>query len=369
MKVTIIVPTYNERDNIVELIKQIFAVSRKVKNHQINILVVDDNSPDGTAELVRQLQANYQDLHLITGKKEGLGKAYMRGMKYAASKLDAQVVFEIDADFSHDPKEIPNFMAKIDEGYDLVIGSRYIPGGSIPANWGIHRIIFSVMGNLIVRTALFNFKHHEWTNGYRAIRVTLFNKIAKELEDFKGYTFQVSFLHTAFMAGAKVAEIPIQFKDRVYGESKISSEYVVNLLKYLLRTNYYNPPRQLRFLIVGGSSFVLQSTIFALSKAFVIAEIANAIGFTVAVTNNFFSNNFWTFRDRKKKMNKRILLSYAKFYSLSLMSLTIQTLIIRTSVMTFGRSQFSEWLGFFVGVFFGMFVNYLLYSRVVWRKH
>lgn len=368
MNVTIILPTYNERENIADLIKQVSSVGRRLKKHQLNILVVDDNSPDGTGDLVKELQGRYKNLHLISGKKEGLGKAYLRGMRYASTKLKADVMFEMDADFSHDPKEIPNFLKKIDEGYDMVVGSRYIPGGSIPANWGIHRIIFSVLGNLIVRTALFNFKHHEWTNGYRAIRTSLFKKLNKELEDFKGYTFQVSFLHKAFVSGAKVAEIPIHFKDRVHGESKISSEYVVNLIKYLIRTNYQDPPRQLRFLIVGGSSFVLQSTIFAFMRLFFIAEIANAIGFSAAVTNNFFSNNFWTFKDRKKRLNRRIMISYAKFYGLSLLSLSIQTAIIRASVVTFGRSNFSEWLGFLVGVFFGMFVNYLLYSRVVWKK-
>lgn len=368
MNVTIIIPTYNESENIQALVRQIFEVAKTIKKHAINILVVDDNSPDGTADLVRDLQPKYPHLHLITGKKEGLGKAYLRGMNYASSKLAAEVMFEMDADFSHDPKEIPAFLAKIDEGYDLVIGSRYIPGGSIPANWGLHRIIFSVMGNLIVRTALFNFKHHEWTNGYRAIRTPLFKKIRTELEEFKGYTFQVSFLHKAFLHNAKVAEIPCQFKDRVHGESKISSEYIINLLRYLAMTTIKNPPRQFRFLLVGGTSFILQSVLFAVLKVFMLAEIANAVGFTVAVTNNFFSNNFWTFNDRKKAFTPRILVTFAKFYGLSLLALSIQTLVIRSTVIALGRSEFSEWLGFFIGVFFGMFVNYLLYSRVVWKS-
>lgn len=368
MNVVIIVPTYNESDNIKDLVSQVFEVASKVKKHKISILVVDDNSPDGTGEIVEQLQKKYKKLHLIRGKKEGLGRAYLRGMKYASSKLGAEVMFEMDADFSHDPKEIPAFMAKIDQGYDMVIGSRYIPGGSIPANWGIHRILFSVLGNWIVRTALFNFQHHDWTTGYRAIRTPLYKKIRSQLENFKGYTFQVSFLHKAFQENAKVAETPIHFKDRMYGQSKIGSEYVINLLRYLVSTSIKNPPRQLRFLIVGGSSFIIQSITFGILKNFMIAEYANAVGFTFAVTNNFLTNNFWTFQDRKKAVSPRILASYVKFYLFSMMSLGIQTMVIATSVYLLGRSNFSEWIGFLIGVFFGLFVNYLIYSRVIWKK-
>lgn len=371
MKVVVIVPTYNEKDNIEELIREIFKVSKKVSNHEISVLVVDDNSPDGTAQVVESLQKRFKNLHMITGKKEGLGRAYMRGMDYASKKLGAEVMFEHDADFSHDPKEIPNFLSKIDEGNDLVIGSRYIPGGSIPANWGIHRILFSVLGNWLVRITLFHFEHHDWTTGYRAIRTSLYKKVRKELDDFKGYTFQVSFLHKAFLKGAKVAETPIHFKDRVKGESKIGGEYIINLLKYLFIATIQNPPRQLRFVIVGGTGFVIQTVIFTIFwKNFgVDPSIATIIGAEFAIMSNFILNNFWTFSDRKLELSLQVLIpKFLSFNVLSFGSPIIQWATI-TSVVTFiSSSDIATWIAYITGIFIGLIFNYAIYNKVIWRK-
>src|SRR5579862_2698624 len=153
MKVVIIITTYKEKGNIERLIEiletQIFP---KIKNHDMNILIADDNSPDGTEDVVRNLMKKYKNLDLITGPKEGLGAAYIRAMSYAIDKKQADVMFEMDADLSHDPTKIPAFLQKIDEGYDFVIATRYSQGGSIPSNWGLKRKMFSVFGNLLVRT-------------------------------------------------------------------------------------------------------------------------------------------------------------------------------------------------------------------------
>src|SRR5690606_40504247 len=187
--------------------------------------------------------------------------------------------------FSHDPKRIPAFLKEVDKGADVVIGSRYIPGGSIPDNWGFHRKLFSVVGNLIVRAMLLNFKHKDWTTGYRAIRTPIYKKVRKELDGFKGYTFQVSFLHKTFQHDAHVVEVPIKFVDRVYGKSKIGSEYVINLMQYLITTNIKNPPRQLRFLVVGTIGFLVQSIVFGIGKRYLLPELANGIGAVMAITS------------------------------------------------------------------------------------
>ena len=368
IKTTIILPTYNEKENIGPLIEAIETVFRQIRNHSMSILVVDDNSPDGTAAEVKAKQKKYENLHLITGKKEGLGKAYLRGMDYASDKLGAEVMFEMDADFSHDPKLIPKFLEKIDQGYDLVVGSRYIKGGSIPSNWGIHRKTFSIFGNLIVRTMLFNFSQHEWTNGYRAIRTNLYQKIRNDLLDFTGYTFQVASLHKAQLVGAKIAEIPNRFVDRVYGKSKIGKEYIINLLKYLILTDLTNPPRFFRFLVVGTIGFVTQATLFAVFKRLTITEIANAIGFSAAVTSNFLLNNFWTFSDRKKHLSLGIIPDYVKFYIFSIGALIIQTISISTTKFIFGHSEMVDWGGFVLGVLIGLFVNYTIYNKIIWKK-
>ena len=138
MKVVIIVPTYNERENIGRLIEALEGQFATIR-HDMHILVVDDTSPDGTAEVVRGLMSTRVNLHLLIGRKEGLGAAYIRGMDHALRDLGADAVFEMDADFSHKPEDVPRLLAALDGGADFVIGSRYVQGGSIPAEWGTVR--------------------------------------------------------------------------------------------------------------------------------------------------------------------------------------------------------------------------------------
>ena len=237
MKVVIVIPTYNEKGNIERLVSILEEdIFPKIKKHDMNILVVDDNSPDGTSDEVRKLMKKWENIDLSLSEKRGLGAAYVRGMSYAIEKMKAEVLFELDADLSHDPKKIPEFLKKIDEGFDMVIGTRYSQGGSIPKNWGVNRKIQSIVGNLVVKTILMRFWIHDWTGGFRALRSEVFLKEKKELTAFRGYTFQVSFLHKAVRDGFKVAEIPFHFTDRTLVRSKIvPTEYIVDLLKYVIR--------------------------------------------------------------------------------------------------------------------------------------
>ena len=148
MKIVIILPTYNEKDNIRLLVPALWQQFAEIK-HEMHVLVVDDHSPDGTAAAVRELMGRYANLHLLTGEKQGLGAAYIRGMTYALQELGAEAVMEMDADFSHKPEDVPRLLAALDTGADFVIGSRYIPGGSIPANWGRLRQAISRWGNIL----------------------------------------------------------------------------------------------------------------------------------------------------------------------------------------------------------------------------
>ena len=149
MKIVVIPATYNEKGNIERLItileEEVFP---KIKNHEMYILVADDNSPDGTGNEVRKLMKKWKNIGISSGERNGLGAAYIRGMNYAVEKLDADLMFEIDADLQHDPHKIPEFIKKIEEGCDMVVGNRYSDGGSIPENWPLARKIFSVVANI-----------------------------------------------------------------------------------------------------------------------------------------------------------------------------------------------------------------------------
>lgn len=230
INVVIIIPTYNEVENISDLIDLIKKI--KIKSYKINILIVDDSSPDGTAKIVERKNVKL----IINDKKVGLGKAYLIGMEFAINKMNADILIEMDGDFSHNPKYLKKLILNT-KYYDMVIGSRYIKGGSIPKNWGIHRKFISYFGNIVIRIML-GLKISDWSTGYRAIKKEVFLKIKESINDemFFGYTFQIGFLDKAIKSDFKIKEIPINFTNRKTGKSKFGPKYLKNTFLYILKT-------------------------------------------------------------------------------------------------------------------------------------
>ena len=374
----VILPTYNERENIGGLIDKVEEQFKKIKNYSMHILVVDDNSPDGTQKVIQTSMSKYRNVSLLTGEKEGLGKAYIRGMDYAIKNLKADVIFEMDADFSHNPRKVPQLLKKLDQGFDIVIGARYIKGGSIPQNWGLHRKILSSLGNTMVRSLLMRFDVHDWTSGFRAIKSKVYQDIRSKLTEFTGYTFQVAFLHKALEKKAKIAEIPIHFIDRRYGKSKVGPEYVKNLLKYLAHQTITNPPRFLKFLVVGGFGFIIQFISFRIFRSFDFRpSIATALSAEIAIVSNFIWNNLWTFAERRITSLGRLIYKFLEFNLTSLGSLLIQAGVSEAGTRIFGIvpvvslkgfSLFSDDIYLMIGILIGLVWNYTMYNLVIWRK-
>lgn len=373
MKVVIIIPTYNEKGNVERLItileEEIFP---SIKNHDMNILVADDSSPDGTADEVKKLMNKWKNLSLNVGEKHGLGAAYVRAMTYAIDKMNADVMFEMDADLSHDPKKVPVFLQKIDEGYDFVIGTRYSQGGSIPSNWGLSRKMFSIFGNLLVRFILLKFSIHDWTGGFRALKKEVFLKEKNELDAFRGYTFQVSFLNKVVRDGYKVAEVPINFTDRTLGRSKIApKEYIIDLLKYIITASIKEKIFGSfgKFLVVGGIGFILQAVILrVLVEGFnYIPAVASLIGAVVAIFSNYNLNNLWTFKNERAKSILQYFGKMLKFYATSAIGVTvIQSGIIFLGDTFLGREHY--FIYFLVGTAVLLVYNFSMYRFVIWRR-
>lgn len=232
MKEVIILPTYNERENIGPLIEEIFLLLSK-----IHILVVDDNSPDGTAAVVKELQAQYSNLSLLERPmKNGLGGAYIEAFKKILADNEVENIIMMDADFSHNPKYLFQIIAEA-EGYGLVIGSRYIKDGGI-AKWELWRKILSSGGNFYVRILLGR-RVHDWTGGFNCIKADYLRKINLSKIDLSGYAFIMGIKYFLIKADAKVKEIPIIFEARRGGESKLShhiiSEGIIAPWKILLK--------------------------------------------------------------------------------------------------------------------------------------
>ncbi len=218
MKAIIVIPTYNEADNIERLIHEIHA-----EKNDMNVLVVDDNSPDGTAAIVKKMMKSDVRIHLIERPgKMGLGTAYCDGFAYSIEKgFDA--VFEMDADFSHDPKEIPAFLKEL-ENNDLVIGSRYITGVNV-VNWPLSRLLLSYGASLYTRV-ITGMPVKDPTGGFKCFRAEALKKIDLDTIHSNGYGFQIEMNYRMWKLGARIKEIPIIFIDRRSGVSKMNKKIV-----------------------------------------------------------------------------------------------------------------------------------------------
>ena len=214
----VIIPTYNEKENIEKIIRAIFALEKS-----FHILVIDDGSPDGTAAIVRGLISTEFGgrLHIVERSgKLGLGTAYITGFKWALER-DYEYIFEMDADFSHDPNDLPRLYAAChDEGYDVAIGSRYVSGVNV-VNWPIGRVLMSYFASKYVRMVT-GFKVHDTTAGFKCYKRRVLKTIELDKIRFKGYAFQIEMKYTAYKIGFKIKEVSVIFVNRREGVSKMS---------------------------------------------------------------------------------------------------------------------------------------------------
>lgn len=230
----VIVPTYNERESIPEVARRLFDAA----GARVDLLVIDDGSPDGTAEVVKQIAAGPHDVHLIErASKQGLGSAYRAGFAWAIERGYWAAV-EMDADLSHDPADVPRLLDALERA-DLVIGSRYVPGGGT-RNWGYLRRLLSRFGNVYARAWL-GFRVQDATAGFRAYRTSWLNELDLDSVRSEGYAFQVEMTYRTHTAGRTITEVPITFIERETGRSKMSKAIVAEALLRIARWGLARP--------------------------------------------------------------------------------------------------------------------------------
>lgn len=230
---TIILPTYNERENLAGIIKEIFTVG--VEN--LKILIVDDNSPDGTGRLADELAEQYPNVSVLhRAQKEGLGKAYIDGFQKALSDPDCGFIFEMDADFSHQPKYLPHFLDHIQEA-DLVLGSRYIADGGVE-NWGFVRRYISRFANLIIRLIL-GVPIYDLTGGFKCFRREVLEKLDFARIESSGYNFQIEINYKVYKKQFRIVEIPIIFVERRAGKSKFNATIMLESFWKVLMLKFF----------------------------------------------------------------------------------------------------------------------------------
>ena len=211
--VTICLPTYNERDNVEQMLHALAPLG-------VHVLVIDDNSPDGTGEIADRVAAELDNVSVLhRDRKEGLGPAYIAGFRRALAE-GADYVITMDCDFSHDPADVPRLVAACDAGADIALGSRYVPGGGT-VNWGVGRRIVSAGGSFYARTWL-SLGIRDMTGGFRCFRRAVLETVDLGTIETRGYAFQIELTYRAIRQGFTVAEVPIVFTDRTAGQSKMS---------------------------------------------------------------------------------------------------------------------------------------------------
>ncbi len=374
----VVIPTFNEVQTIGKMMDHLFVkIFPQIKGWACKILIVDANSPDGTADLIRKKQKEYPNLDLLVEvKKEGIGAAYVKGFKVAIAKHKADVVIEFDGDFQHPPETIPVLLREIDQGYDYVIGSRKIKGGAYPRGWGLKRVFFTEFGGLVARFILFFpfknfFKVTDPTTGLKASRVKGFvDEMDMDHLYSRQFGYKLEFLYKMTNLGAKIKEIPLQFGLRTAGESKITSNTAKDILRTVILCRWFDKTTQkfLKFGIVGFIGYLVNaSTLWYFAKSGLREWLAWLLSTELAIISNFTWNNLWTFKEEQFKSPLKVIQKFLQFNFTSAGALGIQTVTGSILTLLLG-GQYRQLVLPGVIVFLVLPYNWLMYNRVIWKK-
>ena len=319
-----VLPTYNEAENIREMLVALLTAFDDNHTCRFSVLVVDDNSPDGTATQVLDIAAQDDRVKLLTGHKRGLGSAYTRGFMHVLNGADDKeidVVVQMDADFSHNPDDVARLVATLPE-HDVVIGSRYTSGGEVDESWGLKRRLLSRCGNLFARYVAGIYRVADCTAGFKAIRVSALRQVLPLRLPPSGYVFQVALLHALMISDARITEVPIRFSDRTRGATKLGRRDIVEFFLHVWWLRLLSRKTFVKFALTGLSGVVINLGCFQLLLSSGLnVYLSSVLAIETSIVWNFFLNNYWTFRDRQITTRKRV--RGLKFNLVSLVTLAV----------------------------------------------
>lgn len=370
LKVVVVMPTYKEAENIGPMIEELVGKEfPKIEKADMHLLVVDANSPDGTGEVVKEKMKKYDKVHLLSKEKGGLGADYVAGFKYAMKELKADATMEMDADFQHNPKHVKDMVAAFLDGADYVIGSRYIPGGSIPAGWPWYRKALSYFGNLYARLVLWLPKIHDLTTGFRLTRVRgVLEKIDLDnIMELKRFAHKTDLLFKTVKLSKKTVEVPIQFAVRKKEASKFNLQEMLASYKVVMLLRIKESQRFIKFGIVGFTGYLVNALgLWFFAKAGFPEWAIWATATELAIISNFIFNNIWTFKKEKITGVGKIVYKFFQFNLTSAGALIIQTVFGTLGVHLFGP-QYRQLLLPFIILFMVLPYNYFMYNAVIWK--
>lgn len=363
-------PAWNESDNIKRMIAELVDKELPQINAEMHLLVVDNYSKDDTAKIVEEASKTRNNVHIIQqGDKSGLGWAYIAGFKYAVSKLGADAVMEMDADFQHPPRFVKPMVEAYLEGADYVIGSRYIPGGSIPKEWAFFRKFISFAGNLFIRLVLLKPRIHDLTTGFRLTRVkgVLDKMDLDNLMEPGRFAHKVHLLYQAIKNSKKVVEVPLEFASRTQEKSKFNTKEMIATFKVAIILGIKDKIRFIKFGTVGFLGFMVNFIGIRVFRGMGLAEtLAWLFATELAIINNYTLNNIWTFKEAKIGGLGKTIFKFLQFNVTSAGALAIQSIFGPLGVRLVGVRF--DWLVLAVVVVLMVLpYNYLMYNLVIWK--
>ena len=363
-KISIIIPTYNERENIKELIPYIDSVLKENNITDYEIIIVDDNSPDGTADEAKKLSEKYPVKVIVRKNEKGLASAVIEGIKHASGNF----CVVMDADFQHPPEVIPKLVNKLKEGYELVIASRYIEGGKIE-KWNPVRKLISKTATILAYILFPQLKNiHDIMSGFFAFKTELVKRNLDKLNPL-GYKILLEILIKCDIE--KICEIPYTFKERKYGKSKLGIKNIVYYVIHLIKLSKYSKNYFPKFIIVGGigtivNFLVYNLILYLLGKASqLIITLAWLCGVEAGIINNFVLHEHWTFApENLDKSKKSVTIRCLEFHLSNIGYIIITTATIYLLSILIGPKPILNWLG---AITIGLIWNYFIARKIIWK--
>lgn len=385
MKITVVIPTYNEEENILILVPLLLEKFKLFKDYDFSILFVDGNSKDHTSRVIKDFKKDHKNIHLIEeSSKTGLGSAYIKGFDYSMETLKADYVVEMDADLQHNPEDFPKLIKKISEGYDFIIGSRYIKGGSVPKEWAAYRKLISYFGSLFARIVLRILKVKDFTSGFRVTKVKGFlDQIDFSDIKSKGFAYKMDMLVRIYDMKARIVEVPINFGLRDRGTSKMEQRNFKDSLKVILYFAKERNKNFIKFMLVGFGGLFTDLGVFYFAKnystfvdrvsfffnqAYSPLAIASFISGTTAMIFTFTLNNLWSFKERERISIIHLIPVFIIYSISSYIPILLRSTLIHMFEVSYGENSIMIYFGFMLGILFGIIWNFTVYSKIIWRK-
>lgn len=370
-KVVIVMPAWNEGENLQRMIESLVDNEFPKIKAEMHLLIIDNHSEDGTEKIVADTQKSRKNLHFMQqGDKSGLGWAYIRGFQYAMDKLHADAVMEMDADGQHPPEFVKPMVEAYLNGAEYVIGSRYIPGGSIPKEWAFFRKFISYFGNLFARVVLTKFRIHDMTTGFRLTKVKgVLDQINLEnLRELGRFAYKIDLLYQSVKNSKKTVEVPLEFRPRTTDKSKFNIKEMIASYKTVMILGILDKKKFIKFGTVGFVGYLVNAIgLYLFTKWDYPGPLAWAFATELAIINNFIFNNAWTFKKDKIEGAGNLLKKFLQFNGTSLGALLIQTTFGSLSDLLIGEDKRQLVLPFII-VFLVLPYNYFMYNVVIWKS-